>query len=54
MKVYTIIIIVVAFILLTNILFNKETFNVSFYNDSDVSNNQDTLYEKEVKQLNCN
>mgnify|MGYP000356426230 FL=1 len=52
MKVYTIIIIVVAFILLTNILFNKETFNVSFYNDSDVSNNQDTLYEKEVKQLN--
>lgn len=52
MQLNTIIIIILIILFFTNTLFYREEFNVSFYNDSYVTNDQDTLYQKEVKELN--
>ena len=47
-----IIIIILTILFFKNILFYKEYFDVSFYNDSYVPNDQDTLYQTEIKELN--
>lgn len=52
MQLNTFIIIILTILFFTKILFYREGFNVSFYNDSYVANDQDTLYQKEVKELN--
>lgn len=52
MQLNTFIIIILTILFFTNILFYREGFNVSFYNDTYVSNDQDTLYQKEIKELN--
>lgn len=52
MQLNTIIIIILIILFFKNILFYKEDFKVSFYNDSYVANDQYTLYQMEIQELN--